>query len=547
MKYNKVIICSIIITLLVISPDTFADTSVLNSVLTEFKKEASKWSSTISKAAEVLFFSLGTISLAWSLGMLIIRRAEIGEVFGELIKFSVFFGFMYFILNNAPEIGKSIIDSFLSLGSKAGGASSPITASSIVDVGYHIFVTTGEKASIWSPVVSAILALTALLILLALCYVAVTFITIQISAYILLNAGIFILGFGGARWTSDMAFNYYKTLIGIGLQLLTMVLIVTLGKGIMDGFNAKMGDDITFENLSIMLLTAIFLVISVGKIPPMVGGLVNGATGGTSFGGAGMALAGVATAMAAAATAMTTAAASITKAIASNGVGAGQAISEALKSQGSDKSQDTTPDVSNIDTSGEDNSSDISNQGNDGQNGVSGEDGSQGDKGNDNSPNEDSSQRDKGDNSDGNRNSSGSGNNNENNSVNSNNAQDTSTQNQSQDSTPGVSTQNPTIVDKPRNFSERLKSATAAVGSQIASDIKSAPSNIKESLKQSVNDFGANSYMGRVAQKIGDSNKVSTEGTGSISGATNNQSTPKMNSTGVKSKIADGLKKSQEW
>lgn len=547
MKYNKVIILSAIITLLIVSPNTFAAPSVLDSVLTQYQTEAAKWVEPITKAAKFLFFGLGAISLAWTLGMLIIRRAEIGEVFGELIKFSVFFGFMYFILNNAPEIGKSIIDSFLSLGSKAGGASSPITASGIVDIGYEIYTQTGKQASVWKLGESVVLGITALLILLALCYVAVSFITTQISAFILLNAGIFVLGFGGARWTSDIALNYYKTLIGIGLQLLTMVLIVTLGKGIMDNFNAKMAGNITFENLSIMLLTAAFLVISVGKIPPMVGGLINGATGGTGFGGAGMALAGVATAMAAAATAMSTAAASITKTALANGVGAGQAISEALKSQGSDKSQDTTPDVSNIDTSGEDNSSDISNQGNDGQNGVSGEDGSQGDKGNDNSPNEDSSQRDKGDNSDGNRNSSDSGNNNENNSVNSNNAQDTSTQNQSQDSTPGVSTQNPTIVDKPRNFSERLKSATAAVGSQIASDIKSAPSNIKESLKQSINDFGANSYMGRVAQKIGDSNKVSTEGTGSISGATNNQSTPKMNSKGVKSKIADGLKKSQEW
>ncbi|WP_330454324.1 P-type conjugative transfer protein TrbL (plasmid) [Pasteurella multocida] len=534
MKSKKVIIFSIIITLLIISPDTFANTSVLDSVLTEFKTEAAKWASPISKAAEFLFFSLGAISLAWTLGMLIVRRAEIGEVFGELVKFSVFFGFMFFILKNAVEIGTSILDSFLSLGSKAGGASSPITASGIVDIGYDIFVTTSKKMSVWSPVESTILGITALLILIALCYVAVTFITIQISAYILLNAGIFILGFGGARWTSEMAFNYYKTLIGIGLQLLTMVLIVTLGKGIMDGFNAKMGGEITFENLSIMLLTAIFLVISVGKIPPMVGGLVSGATGGTSFGGAGMALAGVATAMAAAATAMTTAAASIGKALAANGVGAGQAISEALKLQGNDKSQDTTPDISNINTSSSEVSSDMSSntQGNSGQDGVSGNDGYQGDKGEDGYSGEDTSSKE---------------NYQQDQSIDKDNAQDSSTQRQSEDSTPGVSEQNPSIVDKPRNFGERLKSATAAVGSQIVSDIKSTPSNIKDSLKQSVTNLGTNSYMGRVAQKISNSNTID-EGTGSISGATENKSTPQMNSGKTKtSQILDGVKKSQEW
>lgn len=534
MRYSKVIIYSIIITLLIISPETFANTSVLNSVLTEFKTEAAKWASPISKAAEFLFFSLGAISLAWTLGMLIIRRAEIGEVFGELIKFSVFFGFMYFILKNAVGIGTAILDSFLSLGSKAGGASSPITASGIVDIGYDIFVTTGKSSSIWSPVDSAILAITALLILLALCYVAVTFITIQISAYILLNAGIFILGFGGARWTSEMAFNYYKTLIGIGLQLLTMVLIVTLGKGIMDNFNAKMGGNITFENLSIMLLTAIFLVISVGKIPPMVGGLVSGATGGTSFGGAGMALAGVATAMAAAASAMTTAAASIGKALSANTIGAGQALSEALKLQGNDKSQDTTPDVSNINTSSNNDSSDMSSniQGNSGQDGSSGDDGYQGEKGNDGSSGEDASLND---------------NSQQNQFIDENNAQDSSTQRQSQDSTPGVSEQTSNTTDKPRNFGERLKSATAAVGSQVISDIKSTPSSTKDSLKQSVHDFGANSYMGRVAQKISNTSPPTNEGTGSISGATESTST-KMNKGQTKtSQIIDGIKKSQEW
>ncbi|MGS0066676.1 type IV secretion system protein, partial [Escherichia coli] len=34
-------------------------------------------------------------------------------------------------------------------------------------------------------------------------------------AWILLYAGVFFLGFGGSRWTSDMAINYYKTVLGL--------------------------------------------------------------------------------------------------------------------------------------------------------------------------------------------------------------------------------------------------------------------------------------------------------------------------------------------
>lgn len=522
MKKNNVIILSIIITLLIFSPDTFANTSVLDSVLSQYKTEAAKWAEPITKAADFLFFALGTISLTWTLGLLLMRRGEIGEVFVELIKFSVFFGFMYFILKYATEIGTSIIDSFLSLGSKAGGQSSPLTASGIVDVGYQIFVDTSKQLSVWSPADSVILGITALLILVALCYVAVTFVAIQISAYILLNAGIFILGFGGSRWTSEMALNYYKTLIGIGLQLLTMVLLVSLGKTIMDDFNAKMGGNITFENLSIMLLTGMFLVISVSKIPPMVGGLVSGATGGTSFSGAGMALAGVAAAMATAATAMTSAASSIAKSLTGNVSGASQLI-DALKSHGSD-SPDTTPDIPDIGSSGSDNSSDINaqTQSNPGENGSQGDNGNKGERGENTSKSEDPSKDKENSSPEDNGNKGERG---ENTSKNEENISST----EKTDS--GVSQDNDSIVKKPRSMGERLKQATAIIGNQVVSDVKS-------SFKESLHNLGANSTLGKLGQRISE-NSSKPAGTGSISGIQNSSSKTK--------KAIDQINKSQEW
>lgn len=228
---------------------------------------------------------------------------------------------MYYILNNAPAIGSSIINSFEQLASQAGGSKETMTASKIVEVGYDIIAGASKKFSMWNLGESIVLGIMAIIILINVCIIAVSFVTLQITAYIVLNGGIFILGFGGAKWTSEIALNYYKTLIGIGLQLFTMILIVSIGSSIMTDYSAKMNGTISFENLSIMLLTSIFLLITSSKIPPIIGGMMTGATGSTSFGGAAMALAGIAASMATAAAAMGAAATSIAKVISANGVG----------------------------------------------------------------------------------------------------------------------------------------------------------------------------------------------------------------------------------
>jgi hypothetical protein len=49
------------------------------------------------------------------------------------------------------------------------------------------------------------------------------------AAWIVLYAGLIFLGFGGCRWTSDMTINYYRTVLGVGVSLMTMQLIIRIG------------------------------------------------------------------------------------------------------------------------------------------------------------------------------------------------------------------------------------------------------------------------------------------------------------------------------
>jgi type IV secretion system protein TrbL len=86
---------------------------ILNNVTTQFHTQAASWAGVIQGYATWLFWTLGTISLVWTGGMLILKKADIGEFFAEFIRFCLFFGFFLWLLNNGTAIGSSIISSLI--------------------------------------------------------------------------------------------------------------------------------------------------------------------------------------------------------------------------------------------------------------------------------------------------------------------------------------------------------------------------------------------------------------------------------------------------
>ena len=73
-------------------------------------------------------------------------------------------------------------------------------------------------------------------------------ILLLISDGILAYTDIFFLCFGGSRWTSDMAINYYKTVLGVAVTLLAMVLLVGISKTFLDDYYLQMNAGSNFKN-----------------------------------------------------------------------------------------------------------------------------------------------------------------------------------------------------------------------------------------------------------------------------------------------------------
>lgn len=285
--------------------------NMFNSVLAKYQSASSSWAHIIQERAEWLFGSLALISFSWQFSQIVGSRGSspFTEMIGELLKFVIFCGFYLWLLRNGPDFALKIIRSFMMIGAQAGGQEN-LEPSGIVDLGFTIYDAAQQNLDIWSGT-SIAAYIISLIVLVIFALIGINMLLQLCSAWVLAYAGIFFLGFGGSKWTSDMAVNYFKTVLGLGASLMTMTLLIGIGTSIVTESIAQM-DTSGAQNLTemaVLLITSITLFMLVDKLPSMVAGIINGA----SVGSAGIGAFGAGAAIGTAAAAMGMAVTSIAK------------------------------------------------------------------------------------------------------------------------------------------------------------------------------------------------------------------------------------------
>lgn len=258
---------------------------VMNDVLDRFHEAASTWGPAIEAAATYLFWSLAVISMVWTFGLMALRKADIGEFFAEFVKFTLFTGFFWWLLSNATtgmNIAGTMVSSLQALGAQAGGLpDDKLGPSTILDLGFELYNKTVQATAQlgWRQLATAlVMELLAISILIVLALIAINLLLVLASAWIILYAGIFFLGFGGSRWTSDIAINYYRTVLGVAAQLLSMVLLVAIGRQFLQHYYLQISEGVSSQELAVMLVIALILLFLVNKVPSMLSGIVTGAS-----------------------------------------------------------------------------------------------------------------------------------------------------------------------------------------------------------------------------------------------------------------------------
>jgi type IV secretion system protein VirB6/type IV secretion system protein TrbL len=272
---------------------------ILDTVLDRYSAAATTWGTLVTTRASWLFWTLVIISMVWTFGIMAVRKADLGEFYAEFVRFTIFTGFFWWGLSNGPAFSTSIMSSLRQIAAEAAGVPNNLAPSGVVDIGFDIFFKVLDMSTIWKPIDSATGLVISGIVLVVFALVGVNMLLLLISGWILAYAGVFFLGFGGSRWTSEMAIAYYKTVLNIAAQLFTMIFLVGVGKSFVDLYYSGMNAGLTLKELSVMLIVAIVLLCLVKTIPGLVGSLAGASSAslGTGFGaGAAMGAAAFATA-----------------------------------------------------------------------------------------------------------------------------------------------------------------------------------------------------------------------------------------------------------
>jgi type IV secretion system protein TrbL len=263
-------------------------TGVVDSLLAKYKNAGQGWVGTLKSAGTSIFWILATISLSWTCISMAIKGAEMGEFFAELCRFIMFTGLFFWLLTNGPQFANDIITSLWTVGGEASGTGNSIYPGTLIDLAMQVFQNTMKHITFLQPESIVAPTIIALIILIVCALIAVNMILLLCAAWVVLYAGIVFLGFGGCRWTSDMAINYYRTVLGVGVSLMTMQLIIGIGVQFLQDLVASTSQNLDAGQLGILLCATIILAVISHRLPHMVAGMVVGGGHNGAIGGVGM-------------------------------------------------------------------------------------------------------------------------------------------------------------------------------------------------------------------------------------------------------------------
>lgn len=208
------------------------DLGLLNDVLDAFDRASSGWALILLPISLNLFRALAILEFSWTFWTLLIsHRATWETIFEVLLRKTVFFGFLHFLIEKSPALLSIILSSF----QLAGGSAAGITAlrpSSFLATGSYCSVLLLQRVDqaglLTDPLGTLVAAIGSAAVLLAFASMAAT-ITITLIEITLVYAACFVLlGFAASRWTFSLAEAALSTVVRKGVSLFITYLLASI-------------------------------------------------------------------------------------------------------------------------------------------------------------------------------------------------------------------------------------------------------------------------------------------------------------------------------
>ncbi|AIF64306.1 P-type conjugative transfer protein TrbL [Escherichia coli] len=271
----------------------------MNGLLTDIHNASAQWGPKLQGYARNLLFLLAGIQFVWTFGNLIWQSADVGEMFRELIKFVMTIGFFLALLTYSTEWSTAIVNSFREAGSQASGFAQELMPGDVFTLAIKLAQKVLSNISLFDLETAVVIALSGVIILLCFAFIAAFMFVTLVESYVIINAAVLFIGFGGSQWTREFAIAPLRYAVAVGAKLFVLTLIVGLIMSVSDrwfaNYDGTIGPTLTLLGLS---LVCAYLSRS---IPELIAGMITGSSfgGGSAIGGMAMAAAAAATGLAA--------------------------------------------------------------------------------------------------------------------------------------------------------------------------------------------------------------------------------------------------------
>lgn len=257
----------------------------LDPINSSFKSGAGHWQSIVSSYAQLLFWKLVLLDFTWTTIVWVKDRKELGEILTGVIGKILTIGFFFSLLLSASDWIPAIINSFSDIGKAAATAAGADvgTLDSVfftgLDLANEMLLKLADKDIFERIYLIIPTAFACICATIGFALIAGQLLVTLIESYIAIYAGIIILGFGGSRWTSEMATAYLKFAVGTGVKLMLCYMVIGLGFNLF--VNAIPGDMLNdpaaylFYTFHVVALVLIYVYL-VFNIPGLASGMLSG-------------------------------------------------------------------------------------------------------------------------------------------------------------------------------------------------------------------------------------------------------------------------------
>ena len=265
------------------------DVPIIDDILSQFKTQFGSIQSTLADYAMRLFWLLAGIEFVWAMILIGLRQPSLDEISAALISQIMFIGMGAAILTYSAEWGEMIVDSFRLAGAKAAvaaGGQDGISPTTVLESGLNIVKSVWANISLYELGDALAYVLGGLIILFAFAKICGDLILSLVSAWAVVSMSVLFLGFGGSRWTRDIASRVLMGIVAAGAHLFVLQVVV----GISTGLFAKLvaAPNKTIDDIIVLVATALIVAALTEKIPALVASMISGASfsGGGSLGAA---------------------------------------------------------------------------------------------------------------------------------------------------------------------------------------------------------------------------------------------------------------------